>query len=256
MAELPHQAVYVKSPQGSDEVATRRHGLSMRVRQLLILVDGRRSIADLSRMVPEKEVLTHMEMLEAQGFVLRADGGTSTAQGIAAGPGSAEGPGDGPPTGVAPGVRAWATVLPSAAGLPLTGRAGPATVVGPAGRSGPATVVGPAGPATVVRAAQAGPATVVRTAGTSSAPSAAAAPIPPASPVAASQRRDLETIRRGVVRHLVDTIGPHADGMAVRIERCHSVDEIRQLMPTVAGLVEAVRGRAAMLAFVQHVGPV
>jgi hypothetical protein len=220
MAELPHQAVYVKSPQGSDEVATRRHGLSMRVRQLLILVDGRRSIADLSRMVPEKEVLTHMEMLEAQGFVLRADGGTSTAQGIAASPGSAEGPGDGPPTGVAPGVRAWATVLPSAAGLPLTGRAGPATVVGPAGRSGPATVVGPAGP------------------------------------VAASPRRDLETVRRGVVRHLVDTIGPHADGMAVRIERCHSVDEIRQLMPTVAGLVEAVRGRAAMVAFVQHVGPV
>jgi hypothetical protein len=225
MPELPSQAVFVKSPQGSDEVATRRHGLSMRVRQLLILVDGRRSIADLSRMVPEKEVLTHMEMLEAQGFVLRADGGTSTAQGIAAGPVSADGPGNGPLSGAAPGERAWATVLPSAAGLPLTGRTGPATIVGPAGRSGPATVIGPGG--------LSGPATV-----------------------AASQRRDLETVRRGVVRHLVDTIGPHSDGMAVRIERCRSVDEIRQLMPTVAGLVEAVRGRAAMVAFVQRVGPV
>ncbi|MFO0459715.1 MAG: hypothetical protein ACK50I_10990, partial [Burkholderiales bacterium] len=71
---------------------------------------------------------------------------------------------------------------------------------------------------------------------------------------AAPQRRDLETLRRAVVRQLVDAIGPHADDMAVRIELCRSVDELRQILPSAAGLVEAIRGRAAMAEFLQRVG--
>lgn len=203
----------MKSPQGSDEIATRRHGLSMRVRQMLILVDGRRSIADLSRMVPEKEVLVHMEMLASQGFVMRAEAGALRHVGSDPDPADAATP---------PVARTWATVLPSVTGLPDTAR--------PRASQGATTVP----VAADLRAA-------------------AAAPSPSALPV---QRRDLETVRRQIVRHLVDTVGPGGDDMAVRIERCCSVDEIRQLMPTVAGLVEAISGRAAMLAFVQRVGPV
>jgi hypothetical protein len=72
--------------------------------------------------------------------------------------------------------------------------------------------------------------------------------------VAVPQRHDLETLRRAVVRHLVNAIGPHADDMAVRVERCRSVDELRQILPSAAGLVEAIRGRTAMAEFMQRVG--
>ncbi|MFO0233709.1 MAG: hypothetical protein ACK51M_11765, partial [Burkholderiales bacterium] len=73
MPEPLPDAVYAKTPQGSDEVATRRHGLAMRVRQLLILVDGRRCVADLAKLVPERDLVAHLALLEDQGFVVRAD---------------------------------------------------------------------------------------------------------------------------------------------------------------------------------------
>ncbi|MFN9775180.1 MAG: hypothetical protein ACK54X_21465, partial [Burkholderiales bacterium] len=73
MPEPLPDAVYAKTPQGSDEVATRRHGLAMRVRQLLILVDGRCSVADLAKLVPERDLVAHLALLEDRGFVVRAD---------------------------------------------------------------------------------------------------------------------------------------------------------------------------------------
>ncbi len=76
----------------------------------------------------------------------------------------------------------------------------------------------------------------------------------PASAASPPVRRDLETLRRAIVRQLVDAIGPHADDMAVRVERCRSVDELRQILPSVAGLIEAIRGRAAMAEFLNRVG--
>jgi hypothetical protein len=75
-----------------------------------------------------------------------------------------------------------------------------------------------------------------------------------AAATAVAQRRDLETVRRQLVRHLVDAVGPGGDDMAVRIERCRSVHELRELLPAVITLVEALRGRSAMQAFVQRVG--
>jgi hypothetical protein len=84
----------------------------------------------------------------------------------------------------------------------------------------------------------------------------AAAPLPLAPQAAPpAQGHDLESVRRQLVRQLIDTIGPNADAMAVRIERCRSVDEIRQLLPTIASLVEAIRGRSMMAAFLDEVGP-
>ena len=65
MVELVPETVYAKTSQGSDEIATRRHGLSMRVRQLLILIDGRRSVADLARMMPDTELRANLALVES-----------------------------------------------------------------------------------------------------------------------------------------------------------------------------------------------
>ena len=70
MSAPPPLAVYAKTPQGSDEVATRRHGLSMRMRQLLILVDGRRTVADLAKLVPEKDLQANLPLLEEPPIIL------------------------------------------------------------------------------------------------------------------------------------------------------------------------------------------
>jgi hypothetical protein len=174
MVELVPETVYAKTSQGSDEIATRRHGLSMRVRQLLILIDGRRSVADLGRMMPDTELRANLALLLDQGFVAVAVAGV-------------------PPPAVPIGAGADAPAAP-----PLQ--------------------LAPQAP-------------------------------PPA------QGHDLESVRRQLVRQLIDTIGPNADAMAVRIERCRSVDEIRQLLPTIASLVEAIRGRSMMAAFLDEVGP-
>jgi hypothetical protein len=236
MPEPLPDAVYAKTPQGSDEVATRRHGLAMRVRQLLILVDGRRSVTDLAKLVPEKDLVAHLALLEEQGFVVRADmppaGVTAAAREPAAAAGDAADvapPVPGQVAGALPGLIAGARLAPAADPGPATRPGDTSTLVAGPATSAAAPATRPAGPDTQM------PATAA----------AAAAP----------QRRDLETtLRRAVVRHLVDAIGPHADDMAVRIERCSSVDELRQILPSAAGLVEAIRGRAAMAEFMQRVG--
>jgi hypothetical protein len=49
------ETVYVKTPKGIDEISNRTHGLPPRVRQALILVDGKRSGDELAEMLPEGE---------------------------------------------------------------------------------------------------------------------------------------------------------------------------------------------------------
>lgn len=206
--------VFAKTPQGSDEIATRRHGLSMRMRQLLILIDGRRTVADLARLISDKDLGASLATLEEQGF--------ASATGTAAGT-----------------VRS--------AGGPATATLSD-TLVGSGSASTGSASMGYAPPATATAQTVA--------------PTATAAPTPPATSSAGSnaaatavaQRRDLETVRRQLVRHLVDVVGPGGDDMAVRIERCRSVHELRELLPAVITLVEALRGRSAMQAFVQRVG--
>jgi hypothetical protein len=262
MVELSAAWVFVKTAQGSDEIATRRHGLSMRLRQVLILVDGRRSVADLARMVPETELRAHLPVLLEQGFV-EVPGGSAESAGPGAGPGPVPAPGGAQPAG-APGPSAaesgpatrtaagqggasasgprTSTLVPAhAAGAP------PGAAAGGAAAPGPGPAAGAPGPGGIGFVARGGvPLGGLPIGG-------APAPAAPAPPV---QRRDLETVRRQLVRQLVDAIGPNSDAMAVRIERCRSVDEIRQLLPTIASLVEAIRGRTAMNAFMQQVGTI
>ncbi len=67
----PDDLVLVKSPKGNDEVVTRKHGLSPRIRQLLILIDGHRSFAALSKLLGAKEAVAYAIALESEGFVAR-----------------------------------------------------------------------------------------------------------------------------------------------------------------------------------------
>ncbi len=60
-----------KTGKGQLELRQRTHGLPPRVRQVLILADGRRSVQELARMVPEQELLASLKLLEAEGFVAR-----------------------------------------------------------------------------------------------------------------------------------------------------------------------------------------
>jgi hypothetical protein len=61
--------VYCKTEAGLDEVQRRHTGLNARVRQLLILVDGKRSVAELSRMMALVEFEEFLALLELKGLI-------------------------------------------------------------------------------------------------------------------------------------------------------------------------------------------
>ncbi len=71
MMEFSANDVFRKTGKGADELRTRRHGLGPRLRQLLILLDGRRNIAELSRMLPGPDLGEQLAQLEQGGFVAR-----------------------------------------------------------------------------------------------------------------------------------------------------------------------------------------
>ena len=72
----------------------------------------------------------------------------------------------------------------------------------------------------------------------------AAAPPPSPAPVV-----DVTPLRKLVVRALNDELGPSAEGLAIRIEKVRTVEELRPLMSQAVQLVVAARGRAAAEAF-------
>jgi hypothetical protein len=67
----PDDLVLVKSQKGNDEVVTRKHGLTPRIRQMLILIDGHRDFAALSKLIGAKEAVAYAMALENEGFVAR-----------------------------------------------------------------------------------------------------------------------------------------------------------------------------------------
>jgi hypothetical protein len=66
--------VYSKTAKGVAEVATRSSALSLAARRVLIMVDGKRSVADLAPLMRAGEIDTILSALEAQGFVTRGAG--------------------------------------------------------------------------------------------------------------------------------------------------------------------------------------
>ena len=63
--------VFAKTAAGAEELRARKAGLGPRARQLLILVDGRRSVADLARILPPGELPLLIDELEALGLIAR-----------------------------------------------------------------------------------------------------------------------------------------------------------------------------------------
>ncbi|MDP2007423.1 MAG: hypothetical protein Q8K45_17250 [Rubrivivax sp.] len=73
---------------------------------------------------------------------------------------------------------------------------------------------------------------------------------PPPPPATAPGRSDdFETLRRNAVRALNDELGPAAETIAIRIERTHSMAELRPLLVQAAQAVANMRGRAAAEAY-------
>lgn len=69
--------VLVKTVRGREEIATRAHALTAMQRRLLILVDGRKSVAEMAEMLgratADPLVLRDLKVLERDRYVDRAD---------------------------------------------------------------------------------------------------------------------------------------------------------------------------------------
>jgi hypothetical protein len=68
---MEQTTVFAKTPRGIAEVAVRGGALSLTARRVLIMVDGRRSIAELAPLLRPGEIDTVVAQLEMQGFVQR-----------------------------------------------------------------------------------------------------------------------------------------------------------------------------------------
>lgn len=98
--ECDAQLVLHKTAKALQELRQRTFGLNPRVRQILILIDGRRAYHELARMMPAEELAHCVRMLEEQGFVRRApEAGAQTAgaRAQAAPPSAATAPSAAPP---------------------------------------------------------------------------------------------------------------------------------------------------------------
>ncbi len=64
------QAIYRKSDKGAEAIATRGHGVGGKLRMLLILVDGKKNVEELTRLAAGMgESAQLLEQLEADGFI-------------------------------------------------------------------------------------------------------------------------------------------------------------------------------------------
>jgi hypothetical protein len=158
-----------KTPKGVEEIAKRTFGLSLKMRQLLILIDGKRGLSELEKMVPSLDVRTCLAELSQDGFVQYDQ--PSAPQSVA-----------------------------SSAGAEL-----------------------------------------------------AALATTPSTGVAVNAKNPQEVVRRTATL-ITDTLGPNGNDFALRIERCQSLDELRELVPQMFAVVEGVRGSRALADFTRRLG--
>ena len=86
------------------------------------------------------------------------------------------------------------------------------------------------------------------------APALSVVPAPAQRPAWQDGHEPLPVLRARLVRALLDATGPSGDDMAVRIERCLTLDEVRSLVDPAAAIVEAVGGRHACARFLERIG--
>lgn len=155
--------VFRKTQAGQAEVTARSGSLSLAMRRVLILIDGRRPMSEMAPMVRPGEIDGMIAALLEKGYI-------------------------------EPVIAAPAPVP-----APAPGAAGPTTV------SGPSTV---SGPRTVAPTITQGPRTL--------------------SDVSDPGRfMSIDEAKRRVVRELTDRLGPEAEYIAIKIEQCGTLEELR-----------------------------
>jgi hypothetical protein len=66
---MADKLTYAKTPKGIEEMTERKHGVSMRIRRLLIMADGKRGRDDFAAMFPGEDIDAILEGLLADGFL-------------------------------------------------------------------------------------------------------------------------------------------------------------------------------------------
>jgi hypothetical protein len=79
---LDDRLVYAKTAKGVAEVTSRSGAVSLAARRVLIMIDGRRTIAELTPLARTGEIGTIVQQLEAQGLVHLAQGGPAPAPSV------------------------------------------------------------------------------------------------------------------------------------------------------------------------------
>lgn len=69
MSESTTFPLCIKTPKGIEAVAQKAHGLSMRQRQVLIMIDGKRDLAMLATMFPGEGLREILDQLLTDGFI-------------------------------------------------------------------------------------------------------------------------------------------------------------------------------------------
>lgn len=66
-------AVFAKTPKGSDELVVKTGNLTPRMRWVLILIDGKRPVSELRNMMPADDLQHTLGMLEEDGYIVLVD---------------------------------------------------------------------------------------------------------------------------------------------------------------------------------------
>ena len=77
--------IYLKTPKGVAEVAARTAQLSMTTRRVLIMMDGKRTVDELSALVRPGEIDAIVDQLESAGLAQQANGAAPSEPAPAAG---------------------------------------------------------------------------------------------------------------------------------------------------------------------------
>jgi hypothetical protein len=187
LLEFAANTVFEKSLKGSNEIKSRAHGLTPKMRQALILIDGHRNVETLSRFVPSAELNIFLTELESHEFIRRTNS-------------------------IEPSPAAN---LPQNLAQTLAQNFPPPT---PAARSLPEL--------------------------SDRLPAAnATGSVPTKSASAQSPTTDVTEMRKRLSHLLLETAGPSADQLGMRIERATSIEELRELVPAMISVVEALRGK-------------
>jgi len=78
--ELEANIVFSKTARGQEEVLTRSHGLAARHRQVLILINGARSLGTIAEIIPASELAEIVGFLLEARFIEPAQGAESSSR--------------------------------------------------------------------------------------------------------------------------------------------------------------------------------